>query len=86
MIQAQVARAGIKVNIVVMEYGPMMTAVTELKQEMFQLAWGWNSGDASTVFRQIFTSDANSTASGPGVRHLTILSKPVRPIPNARIA
>jgi len=64
VIQAQVARAGIKVNIVVMEYGPMMTAVTELKQEMFQLAWGWNSGDASTVFRQIFTSDAKFNGFG----------------------
>ena len=64
VIQAQLAKIGIKAEIVVMEYGPMMTSVTELKHEVFQLAWGWMCGDAATVFRQIFTSDAKFNGFG----------------------
>jgi peptide/nickel transport system substrate-binding protein len=57
VLQNQIEQCGIKVKITVMEYGPMMTACSKWEQEMHQLAWGWNSGDASTVFNQIFSSN-----------------------------
>lgn len=57
VLQAQIAAAGLNAEITVMEYGPMMTACSKWQQESHQLAWGWNSGDASTVFNQIFSSE-----------------------------
>ena len=58
VIQEQLSKAGIDAEVVVMEMGPMINAMSKHEQEMYQIAWGWATGDAHQVFHQLFNSES----------------------------
>jgi len=56
VIQEQLSKAGINAEVVVMEMGPMINAMSKHEQQMYQIAWGWTTGDPYQVFYQLFHS------------------------------
>jgi peptide/nickel transport system substrate-binding protein len=58
VIQDQLSKVGINADISVMEMGPMINAMKNLEHQMYQLAWGWTTGDPYQVFYQLFHSSS----------------------------
>jgi len=63
VIQAQLSKIGLDVKIIVMEYGPLFAGLMERKQQMYQLAWGWMTGDPSQVFHHLLDSKSKINLS-----------------------
>jgi len=64
VIQGQLEKIGLKVNITVMEYAPMIGALAGLKHDMFLLAWGWMSGEPSQALRQVLGGESTWNFEG----------------------
>ena len=64
VIQGFLEEIGLKANIRVMEYGPMIGALGDFKHEIFQLAWGWMTGEPSQALRQVLHGDSTWNFTG----------------------
>jgi peptide/nickel transport system substrate-binding protein len=57
VIQAQLSKVGIIADVIVMQMGPMVNALSKHEEEMYQMGFGWITGDPHQTLHQLFSSE-----------------------------